>query len=500
MGGRFNAASRRQEVRGPAAVLGALGATGLAPVAASTLIVRDKARGDETRDALGLTGVERDQRMLALMAFCEIVMETLPQAIIQSYVGVSYGQYTTADPGFSLLMVMSLAIGFLSSSSAIVAYQGTCGTEPAPLLGTRGMCCVCGIMGQIGSIVFTYALLGCAHKGLPSGADGTWGLEAVVTFGIAMYAIGVWQVEPIVRTAHAEDGPLKPMFLNLLIPLMICALFVQSFASAHHVDNNYADRTQDTWRYTYTNSSTDAAEAIRISPERMMQYAALHYQVEWPAQNVPMSIPLRHEDFSLWPELYTGGTIEVDVVGRTYRGIVVEPLPANGTWSTPFSYDCHERTSGLYPTYLFLVMSVVGMIGSILLDPRCGVTVEISARREALRLKLATRQSELDGTGKVNRKSKSVLYVHADDGREFYGISTWMSNSVDNNIKWSWCSLEVPEEGVRAVRGAVGGTFELGYAKARGDQAGSESDESCELAQNPVAVFETEDKPGKAAS
>jgi hypothetical protein len=153
------------------------------------------------------------------------------------------------------------------------------------------------------------------------------------------------------------------------------------------------------------------------------------------------------QDFALWPELYTGGSFNDSEWEREeYRGGHLNPLvPLGGIWETPYYYDCRDRTSGTYPTYLLLAMSIIGMTATILLDPRCGITEEATAFRS-----------------KFNKQSMWLLVMHggANDGREYFV-------QQHNGMHGHRHLLEMPKEGVVNFRASIGAAFERGYARAK---------------------------------
>ena len=120
------------------------------------------------------------------------------------------------------------------------------------------------------------------------------------------------------------------------------------------------------------NPSTNQTDAIGISQGQMATYSRVHLDNTGETAWFNFGPVYRHEEFALWSELATGGSY------TTYDGAVrvASPLPAGGTWSTPFSYECRDRTSGLYPTYLFLLMSVLGMT-----RPSCSTRAAASAMK-----------------------------------------------------------------------------------------------------------------------
>eukprot|EP01045_Picozoa_sp_COSAG04_P010434 COSAG04_NODE_639_length_11692_cov_5.494480_6_plen_983_part_00 len=424
----------------------ALGCAGLAPVATTVLMVRATARGDE--DAR-----EKGMQMLKYLAIIELLLETIPQAMFQTYVGVSYGEFTFGNPDFSWLLVISVLIGFVSGATTMTSFA----EASVSLFTPHGVCLLLGRAGQIGSTVFAVALLGCAFKGC-------LGVVFVLSVFLPNLLIlyGIWLVEPSLRnptndyryhqgapgapgwTTHCS--PLWPLLINLTQPLgiwaLLCGIPGYSFFSGEHVDNNYANRTQDIWRYTYTNSSGDDdghLVSVSISYDQLRGYGLVHTisknpdmtQLEMVLRGIwNFMVPgadgtLRHEDFEVWPEIYIGGidwSLEAkleELVGyynSTRDGCAMDMcglVPPNGTWSTPFSYECRDRTSGLYPTYAFLVMGVIGMIAAISFDPVCG----FKAYGKVKHL-----EQELEKSGKLSKDSKWTLYT--DGERVCYSTCT----------------------------------------------------------------------------
>lgn len=430
------------------------GLLGLAPAVAVALMLRSQDRVG--RD--GLAGIERGTTVLTALAVAEILFEILPQTTLQTYVGVSYGQYTFASPEFNWLLVFSAFIGFVSGGLGAVAGHSVSG-EPVSLFTPHGLCLFIGRTGQLASSVFVFALLGCAFKTAMS--------VLFVGFVSHVMILMLWTYEPVIRDVAC--GPLRPLLMNT-IPSLTHIAMLDWFFTSTHVDNNYANSTQPVWLYTYTNSSdTELAIEVSIDRIRVREFCALHAAKNPGNEDLPFKYEYQHAEFQHWPELATGGTIPENAfsdntVLSSYNGLVVQPLPANGTglWSTPFAYDCRMRNSGLYPTYILIALSFVGMVLTFLLDPRCGITESAKTCRDELQTVIVARQKELQDGGKIHSESQWGLYIHPD-GRELFGLKAMMDH------RFRSVSMTMPLEGVKSVHAYVGTTFDTGYTKAQLD-------------------------------
>lgn len=375
---------------------------------------------------------ERDMETLKYLAFIELFIKTLPQSVLQAYVGVSYGQFTFDNPNFSWLLVLSVATGLFSGGKGIVGARGMFGGDAVSLKSLHGACLLIGRVGQLGSTVFSFALLGCGYK-LTDGF-----VEAAICMTI--YLMYLWVREPAER--NLEDGPLKPLKMNLLHSLAICGLLSWFFAG-EHTDNNYADRSRSTWLYTYTNSSTAEAKVMGFSPDDIEPYSFLRSSSA--TGEVVWAEDLRIKEFATWPELTTGGSFD--------SGRILEPLvPGDGTWSAPFSYDCHERINGIYSTYVTLLMGVVGMTAAIYHDPLCGNTKAAKECRE----KVEAKQKKLEFKRNINKESRWRLVT--DGNQEYY---------YRRGTKPRIYATEMPTEGVKRVEAKVGEAFNKSYEKAK---------------------------------
>lgn len=116
----------------------------------------------------------------------ELMLETIPQSMLQTYVGVSYGLFDPASSDFSLILPVSVGISLLGSGSTFFGVEmamrksgtslahrveGEAPREDISVGSLYGAASVLLRSCQTAAVIFGTALVGCANK-LPYGA--TW--------------------------------------------------------------------------------------------------------------------------------------------------------------------------------------------------------------------------------------------------------------------------------------------------------------------------------------
>ena len=140
-----------------------LGLLGLAPAAVVFLTLNAARRG---ADDLMMRMILKLSTMSGMI---EVIFEAIPQAGLQTYVGVAYGEFDPAHPAFSFVMVLSVASACLSGGVAIFAFEVQGKTQKLPLRTVRadsmyGLSRIIAAGALLGTVMFIQALVLCAWK------------------------------------------------------------------------------------------------------------------------------------------------------------------------------------------------------------------------------------------------------------------------------------------------------------------------------------------------
>merc|ERR1711990_236029 len=104
-------------------------------------------------------------RDLGWFGLFEMLLETLPQCALQTYVGVSYGQFEE-----SFLPVFSVAMGFLAGGSTVFGFESRRRNRELPehvhlsAMSKYGLFTIVGRGSQLGALVFGTSMLACMYS------------------------------------------------------------------------------------------------------------------------------------------------------------------------------------------------------------------------------------------------------------------------------------------------------------------------------------------------
>ena len=173
-------------------IIAMLGLTGLAPVMCTVMVLRGK------RDIHLIGGA----KVLKFFKATELIVENVPQSVLQTYVGVAYGKFDPSSPTFSYLLPVSVTVSLLGAGFTVFGLEAEMRNAAATIwvagaptykevvsLGSRY-----GIVGsllrtaQVTALIFWISLLGCAVKG--------WAVGAVV---LGVLVFGCMCVEAVSR-------------------------------------------------------------------------------------------------------------------------------------------------------------------------------------------------------------------------------------------------------------------------------------------------------------
>eukprot|EP01043_Picozoa_sp_COSAG02_P008697 COSAG02_NODE_283_length_25709_cov_24.523311_16_plen_1395_part_00 len=325
--------------------------------------------------------VSRDKDLLIVLkvfTVLELMLETIPQSMMQVYVGVAYGQLDPHSQNFSYVLAGSVVWAFIVAGNTLFGVEllersrtGHSSFE-VKLLSKYGLATVLLRASQTAALIFSVALLACAAK---ARAIGAVVVSIVVYIGLGVEAMTRSHRTDISNTESCLQcccecftylGGFAPQksVLGLLVWGFIHACWVGTMAclfySIDHVDNNYA------------NSS----------------------------------------------------------------------LPETGYRDSPQHYDCHDRTSGLYPAALAFVLSVLFLVGVAALDPAFGL------RR--FRLKTWTQQLRADEKNLLANgySNKDILNMKIDaiwrwaDVYDDGELKKWEFDALATKVGWTrWTHL-----------------------------------------------------------
>eukprot|EP01045_Picozoa_sp_COSAG04_P014294 COSAG04_NODE_1061_length_8505_cov_15.541042_2_plen_1164_part_00 len=298
-----------------------LGVPGLAPAAWTVMLLRDDHADTERGESL--IAFAGGTKVLKLFKIVELIVESVPQSVLQTYVGVAYGKFDPSSPKFSYLLPVSVSVSLLGAGFTVfgleVEMRNANAKTQVVSLGSRY-----GIVGlllrtaQVTALIFWISLLACAEKG--------WAAGAVV---LGVLAFGGMCFEAAYRTINIDQ--------------------INEATGASGKD----------W-------DSDAERWVPRTRNALIQWRLLRL---WQRHNsVRASL--------LWSAIHLallGGMAAIffgaQHVPNNYGN---KTLPVGGP-DDPQHYDCHDRTSGLYPAYLACILCVLFAPLYAALDPEFGV-------------------------------------------------------------------------------------------------------------------------------
>ena len=173
----------------------------------------------------------------------EVLTEAIPQAALQTYVGVSYGTFDPSTEDFNPLLPVSVTISLLGSGATYAEFEMMERGDIKPGLSFR-MTMVLLRAAQVTSLVFGIALLGCAFKAMAVFAVL---VSVLLVIGIAL--------EGLTRRKRSTDFPWSIGGLGGLLKeesmvgsaawgvvhLLVVGGMGLVFMFVEHLPNNYAD-------------------------------------------------------------------------------------------------------------------------------------------------------------------------------------------------------------------------------------------------------------------
>jgi hypothetical protein len=230
-----------------------LGLLSLVPVVQAVLVMKDASRGRQVHgkgDDMGSLDVVEH------MAFFEIILETLPQASLQAFVGVAYGRFNPASGDFSSMLLVSLVMSFVQAGTAAFGFEMSpeqrgmhfAKQDTVHLFSMYGIFAVLHQGCKTGAVVLINALLICAF--------GAWSIPGVI---VTCVLVSISFMEPGIRNGdrvleagapavYAFFGAGKSakhgMVLSLLIlPGALC-LGILAFSALDHAGNDYGEQQE----------------------------------------------------------------------------------------------------------------------------------------------------------------------------------------------------------------------------------------------------------------
>lgn len=238
-----------QNARSIGSLIGSLiGALGLAPVFVGIVALKDWStvhKEDEgTYDAEEEKKAEmaqQDTRLVYMHSALELVLESVPQAVLQTYIGISYGELAVDSDEFSPMLAFSVLCSFLASGVVMFDLeseqrnQDLSSSARLTLFSWYGVVTAIGRGAQVAALVLSSALCVCAFKGW---ASVTVLLSLVVLLALTMHTNKMQSRGGMNRWLSPNQAEMCEYGTHTLFVLLLAALFY----SLPHVPNDYAAR------------------------------------------------------------------------------------------------------------------------------------------------------------------------------------------------------------------------------------------------------------------
>eukprot|EP01045_Picozoa_sp_COSAG04_P004117 COSAG04_NODE_175_length_21521_cov_167.404071_9_plen_1287_part_00 len=362
-----------------------LGLPGLAPTAWTSMLLR--ADGDALRTITDFAG---GAKVLKLFKVAELIVEMMPQSILQTYVGVAYGKFDPSSPTFSFLLPVSVTVSLLGAGSTVFGLEAEVRNAAAKKemvsLGSRY-----GVVGlllrtaQVTALIFWISLLGCAEKG--------WAAVAVV---LGVLVFGGMCAEAVYRGRRMKAMEWK----DKKWPEEIKAFLDGRGLSEYH-DLFLSPKAGNCIRLSQVRLSMNTKKKIRVASRQLPAFKGMtDEQCEQVAETVAKDRDLELQPEGKWLEPFLSKLVRLWQPPKSVRASLlwlalhlallgamaaiffdVQHVPNNyanktlpmGGPGDPQHYDCHDRTSGLYPAYLASALCVLLAPLYAALDPEHGV-------------------------------------------------------------------------------------------------------------------------------
>ena len=241
------------------ALIIAMGVVGLAPVVVAIVSLQHGYRMSQQNEVWSQDTVKGDRRWLKGAKGMELVLEAVPQSLLQTYIGVSYGQINPNDEFFNPVLATSIALSFVGAALTLFGLEMEMRNKLGDVtirLGSRyGVATLLLRASQLGCAIFWVANLACALK------------EGALTLVVLTVWLFVWILieSTFLRAGTLDDKPVNmcttvccfcwaPTYFCLRIPtrsgkapvvlwathLVLVGSMIALFYSRPHVPNNYA--------------------------------------------------------------------------------------------------------------------------------------------------------------------------------------------------------------------------------------------------------------------
>jgi hypothetical protein len=294
-----------------------------------------------------------DVQLVKLFKGLELVFEAMPQSVLQVYVGVAYGKL---DPSSDLdyLLAVSVFISLLGAGATAAGFESL-DRESMTVTSRAGFFLALLRSSQTAALVFWIALMGCAAKGLAAIA---------LAVGVMVY---FWMgIEGVSRENALDEAGCRNCFDCLRCrggsKVEKCGHSTVGLCGLHKGESV---RGGFLWGCIYF---------IFIFGVALVFFTADHVDNNYLNDTMPMAGP-----------------------------------------GAPQHYDCHDRTSGIYPAALATVMSLVFLFPAMLTDPKYGLKCcrgpdwdERNARMEAKVRRKAAKQGRNEAEAVFHEKVKAI--------------------------------------------------------------------------------------------
>ena len=307
--------------------------------------------------------------------------------LCRAYVGVAYGKFDPSTPTFSYLLPVSVAVSLLGAGSTAFGMEGAFRNADRP--GTVSTVSRYGIVAlllrtaQVAALVFWIALLSCAEKG--------WAGIAIVLSVVVVLAMGGEAAFRSVHNGRSGFNSSLPAFMRSMDAgsgswpaLGLCVAHLGLVGGMAAVF--FGDEQAEGWAGAAVLLGGmlvgcgvclfAGCKLFTESEERMEKYPSVRDRQKREKRNgryLSLCCALVCVPLLLAGTIYAFVTAEH--VDNNYANKSM-PIGGPGSGSGPDDpqyFDCHERTSGLYPAYLATALCVVLTPLYAALDPEYGM-------------------------------------------------------------------------------------------------------------------------------
>eukprot|EP01045_Picozoa_sp_COSAG04_P020613 COSAG04_NODE_2126_length_4738_cov_39.131494_2_plen_742_part_00 len=396
----------------------------------------------------------------------------------RTYAGVAYGRFDPSAPEFSLLLPVSVAVSLLGAGSTAFGFEATGRDNSVVSLGSRyGVVALLLRTAQAAALIFWIALLGCAVKG---GAWWALVLAVAIFAGMVMEAAmrtGTEKISPWAAMSvslAAKRGSVWPALLLSVVHLGLLGGMAAVFFGDEHNSQGWAGAA-----VLLAGMLVGCGGCLFAGCTRKVFNEDWYWDFEMEKRKISLCCALLCVPLVVVGTLYAFVTAEH--VENNYAN---KSMPIGGPGSgsgldDPQYFDCHERTSGLYPAYLATALCVLLTPLYLTLDPELGIKCmlgkDLGEKNDEAERKLRAEVIREDADVPLEKQAEALwkwAEGTTDDGKRWLSPKETMEMAKAAKMKGAaLCGLlgAEPIRGPRAVLGGRVGTV-IRVGESYGDE------------------------------